>query len=675
MFRKIFISLLFNVSCISFFYSQTLPSASWVNQIGGASDEQGRHVSLDSSGNVIVVGRFAGTVDFDPSAGIANLTSAGNDDIFVAKYTNAGVYLWAIKMGAGNGDSGEGVTTDGADNVYVTGRFQGTADFDPSAATNNLVSAGNDDIFVAKYNSSGAYVWAFRIGNTSADAGRFITYDATGYIYVTGRVSNTNVDFDPSVNTNNLSSTGGEDVFLAKYDANLAPSSTSFYQWAFKIGAGSNDSGEGVTTDGSGNVFITGFFRNSFDFDPSAATSILTSAGNDDIFLAKYNSAGAYQWAIRMGGASADQGRMGVYSVSQGAVYITGFFAGAAADFDPSAASVNLSSIGNDDAFVGKYDGNTGAYIWAFKIGSTGDDRGEGIATDASGNVYIDGRIGGTADFDPSAATSTVTTSGGDDIYLAEYAASMLYQFAFKVGAGNNDRGAGVAVDNSGFMYITGLFSGGPMDFDPTAITINKTSIAGDDIFLAKYGTNIFLPIELLSFNAAICENSKEVCLDWVTGTELNNNYFTVERSSDAVNFTDVLSVKGAGNSNQTHYYAAVDHKPLNGMSYYRLKQTDFNGNVTRSSIVAITSDFEVKTQNPAFCSEVPIVIKGKQGEVFHIKFYDSIGRLCFSDDVTLTTSGNNRYLYNLENKLKGNIVYLVVGSDYRTTKTKIILE
>ena len=658
----------------SFLSSQTLPSATWVDKIGGTSNDQGRHVCLDASGNVIVVGRFAGTVDFDPSAATANLVSSGNDDVFVAKYTSAGAYIWAFKLGAGNGDSGEGVTTDASDNVYVTGRFQSTADFDPSAATNNLVSAGNDETFVAKYTSAGAYVWAFKIGGTGADVGRFITYDATGYIYVTGRISNTG-DFDPSTNTSNITSGGGEDIFLAKYDANLAPSSTSFYQWAFKIGAGGNDSGEGVSSDGSGNVFVTGFFQNTPDFNPSATTNNLASAGNDDVFIAKYNSAGAYQWAIKMGGTGGDQGRNGVFSSAAGAVYVTGFFSGTA-DFDPSATTNNLVSAGNDDAFVGKYDGNTGAYMWAFKIGSTGADRGEGIATDASGNVYIDGRMNGTVDFDPAATTTNVVSAGAEDIYLAEYSPSMLIAFAFRVGSTGNDRGAGVAVDNAGNMYITGLFLGGPMDFDPTATTLNLTSTsATDDVFLGKYGTNIFLPIELLSFNAATCVYDKEVCLDWTTATEINNDYFTVERSADAVNYTEAVSLNGAGTSNQTHYYTAIDNKPFNGINYYRLKQTDFDKNSKYSPIITITSDFEVKVQNPALASEVPVIIKGKLGELFHVRFYDSLGRLCVSENITLSLPGNNHYSFDLTNKLGGNLAYLVIDNNYTTNTTKVILD
>lgn len=576
--------------------AQTPPAAAWVNQIGGSRDDESHHVVIDGNGNAIIIGQFEGTVDFDPSAGTANLTAVGNKDIFVAKYTSAGAYSWAFKIGSVNYDAGEGITVDGGGNVYVTGRFQGTADFNPSGVTNNLTAAGLYDVFVAKYTSSGTYTWAFKIGGSATDQGNFITYDATGYIYVTGKMSNLNVDFDPSTNINYVSSTGNTDIFLAKYSATLTPTSTSFYQWAFKIGSANEDVGFGVTTDGSGNAFITGSFQNTADFNPSATINNLTAVGDKDIFLAKYSSAGAYQWAVRFGSVNPDEGNSVIYSSSASAVYVTGYFAGTV-DFDPSALTNNIIATANDDAFVGKYTAASGALSWIFKIGSSGDDSGEGINTDASGNVYVTGKINGSADFDPSASTYTVTSGGSDDIFVGAYTSAKALTYAFGVGVNNDQVGYGITVDNVGDLYVTGMFDGGAMDFDPTGTAISKTSLAGsDDAFLAKYGIAVLLPIQVIAFNAETCSDNLNVCVNWSTANEENTHVFTVQKSTDGNNFYDLQSVNAAGNSIGLLNYTITDKQPALGTNYYRLKQINLDGSEKYSEIKTV--NFDAKNNN-----------------------------------------------------------------------------
>lgn len=219
--------------------------------------------------------------------------------------------------------------------------------------------------------------------------------DATGNVYVTGRLGSANADFDPGAGSALLSTAGSDDIFLAKYS-----SAAGAYQWAFRVGASNGDSGEGVSTDGSGTAFLTGYFRSTVDFNPGAGTNNLISAGNDDIYVASYTSAGAYSWAFKIGGTGQDQGRNVVYSsIGTGALAVTGYFSGTNVDFDPSGSTANRSSNGNDDAFVGKYT-PAGTFFWAFGFGSAGGaERGEGIAIDGVGNVYVAGRLNGTADF------------------------------------------------------------------------------------------------------------------------------------------------------------------------------------------------------------------------------------------------------------------------------------
>ncbi|MBW8050176.1 MAG: T9SS type A sorting domain-containing protein [Cytophagales bacterium] len=171
---------------------------------------------MDASGNAYITGDFYGTADFDPGAGVQNLTSVGVRDIFFAKYDANGNYLWAKSIGGTSADFGNSIATNASGNAYITGFFYGTADFDPGAGVQNLTPVGINDIFFAKYDANGNYLWAKSIGSTSNDAGYSIATDAFGNAYITGFFVAT-ADFDPGAGVQNLTPVGGSDIFFAKY--------------------------------------------------------------------------------------------------------------------------------------------------------------------------------------------------------------------------------------------------------------------------------------------------------------------------------------------------------------------------------------------------------------------------------------------------------------------------
>jgi hypothetical protein len=456
----------------------------YAKQMGGAAGaDVGNAIAIDGSGNAYITGSFNGTVDFDPGAGTANLTSAGGNDIFFAKYDASGNYVYAKRMGGTNSDIGNSIAIDGSGNAYITGSFNGTADFDPGAGTQNLVSAGGSDIFLAKYDASGNYAYAKSIGGTSLDVGSSISIDGTGTAYITGYFIGT-VDFDPGVGTQNLTSSAGSyDIFLAKYDA------SGNYVYAKCIGGTSSDIGNSIAIDGTGNAYITGYFIGTVDFDPGAGTANLT-AGNTffNAFAAKYDASGNYLWAGALGGYGNttydDRGQSAAIDNS-GNVYITGRFTGTV-DFDPGAGTANLTSAGNTDIFIAKYDA-LGNYVYAKRMGDVNSQEGRSITVDASGNAYVTGNFSGSVDFDPGNGTVNLTTTGGLDIFFAKYDASGNYVYAKGMGSTfGPDYGEDITVDASGNVYITGSFYG-IVDFDPGAGTVNLTSAGGNDIFLAKY--------------------------------------------------------------------------------------------------------------------------------------------------------------------------------------------
>lgn len=387
----------------------------WAKKIGGTMDDFATGIAIDGAGNVLLTGYFNGTADFDPNAGTYSLTAAGtNPDIFVAKLTSAGNFSWATKFGIVGQDHGYGITVDAANNVYTTGDFQGTVDFDPGVGTFTLNSfAGNPDVFISKLDASGNFLSALRMGGSGNDYGRSIAVDGTGNIYTTGYffgtadydpgagtisltaatgggsdifVSKVNTsgnavfakniggngsdygvsikldgtgnvlttgyfqgsgDFDPNAGTFSLSAVGNDDIFISKLDA------TGNFVWAKGMGGSGIDLGNGIAVDGSGNVYTSGSFNATIDFDPNATTYTLTSSGLGDIFINKLNSAGNFMWAAKMGGTQDDNGNAITIDAS-GYLYTTGGFKGTV-DFDPNAGNYSLtSSGGSDDIFVHK---------------------------------------------------------------------------------------------------------------------------------------------------------------------------------------------------------------------------------------------------------------------------------------------------------------------------------
>jgi hypothetical protein len=380
----------------------------WVKQMGGINFDEGLSIAVDHSGNVYTTGSFEGTVDFDPGVGTANLTSLGSYDIFVQKLDVDGNYLWAKRIGGNGFEQGLCITIDASDNVYTTGCFQGTVDFDPGTGTANLNSVGGYDIFIQKLDANGNYLWAKQMGGVNTDSGNSIAVDNSGNVYTTGYFFET-ADFDPGSGTANLSSHGSADIFVQKIDAN------GNYLWAKQMGATVFDEGLSIAIDASGNVYTTGYFEGTADFDPGSGTANLTSFGSADIFVQKLDANGNFLWAKQMGGTSSDIG-FSIDLDTSGNVYTTGYFQGTA-DFNPGAEVANFTSGGSANIFIQKLDTH-GNYLWARQMVGSSGDTGKSIALDASGNLYITGWIQGTTDFDPYEGTANLTSIGDEDIFV-----------------------------------------------------------------------------------------------------------------------------------------------------------------------------------------------------------------------------------------------------------------
>ena len=325
---------------------ETPPDWVWANQIGGTGADAARAVATDSAGNIYVTGSFEGTdVDFDPGSGETLLTSAGGTDIFVAKYDSNGdldLTFTPFPIGGTQDDSGNGIAFDpsGSGSIYITGSFNsfgGTVDFDPGPGTTGLISTlGSADIFVAKYDSTGALLFAKRNGGSDLDAGNAVTFDAS-YIYITGFFTRNGNDatFCPGEGTQAIipSDTTSRDIFTAIYDNTTYDCLGSIIA-ASTISASNDEEGLGIALDSSSNIYVSGYFFDSVTFDDPASITPLTiySLGDGDAFVTKYLDVGSganLTWAKAMGGnVGAADAAKGIGVDSADNVYVTGLFAG-----------------------------------------------------------------------------------------------------------------------------------------------------------------------------------------------------------------------------------------------------------------------------------------------------------------------------------------------------------
>jgi gliding motility-associated-like protein/uncharacterized delta-60 repeat protein len=392
---------------------------------------------------------------------------------------------WAHKLGSNLTDIASAMATDASGNVYITGQYAGTADFDPGAATVNLTSAGGFDVFVAKFNAAGDLLWAKSLGGLQTDNGRSIAIDALGNVLITGTFMNT-VDFNPGAGVNTLTSTGNWDVFVCKLDVN------GDYVWAGAMGgAFSFDIGEAVAVDASNHVYVTGSFTNTGDFDPTSGTTLFTSAGQEDIFLVKMDgSTGNLIWNRQIGGPSGDQTR-GLTIDAAGNVLATGAFV-STVDFDPGAGIFPLTAMGND-VFVLKLESDAD-FLWAVAMGGSSEDVGQAIKTDASGNVYSTGYFaygdGSPHDFDPGAGVFHLTPApdpivANYDIYISKLSASGNFVWAKQLSGPGSEQPFALALDAAGNVYSTGTFRG-TVDFDPGSGYYPFTADGFSNIYVSK---------------------------------------------------------------------------------------------------------------------------------------------------------------------------------------------
>jgi hypothetical protein len=322
----------------------------WATSIGGSGDEYGKNIALDKDGHVLIAGSFKGTCDFDPGPGQFIISSKAQlADLFVAEYSAGGIFLWAKTfLGSNQGDI-FGLGTDHQANVFVTGVFDDRRDFDPGPDSVTVMATGFWDSFLVKLDASGNFQWMHHLGNDSEAWALDLALDKEDNVHVTGYFSGS-LDFDPGPESKVLNAIL-DDGFVWKLDpdGNLI--------WVAQLGGVSYDEGRSIALDKNGNVYTSGFYAETLDFDPGPGVYNLTSTGNndkDDAFISKLNKNGEFEWAYTLGGKEDDlsgEARMD----SSGNVYITGSFQGKGGFYPEGTAPDSLVSNGSNDIFLTRW--------------------------------------------------------------------------------------------------------------------------------------------------------------------------------------------------------------------------------------------------------------------------------------------------------------------------------
>lgn len=295
----------------------------WAKQIGGEI----RDVKTDVAGNIYVTGHFStANYVFDPTGAI-NLPYSGQDDAYVLKLDAAGNYQWAKSFGGSGRDEPSAIAIDKPGNIYITGSFSDTSDFDPGPGVANLTtpSPGWISIFLCKLNSSGDYVWANGIGGPSQNYSRDIVLDTSGRPIITGMFSGT-VDLDPGSSVFNLSASPQSlSLLLAQYDT------AGNFRWGNTTTTTGGtttvtSAGSTLAVDNLGNVFLAGNFLYTTNFATGGGGNELVSAGDGDIFIAKYHiSDGSLGWAYR-GGSPRVEYANAISADASGNLWVAGSF-------------------------------------------------------------------------------------------------------------------------------------------------------------------------------------------------------------------------------------------------------------------------------------------------------------------------------------------------------------
>jgi hypothetical protein len=437
---------------------------------GGGFDTRSYAVRTDDSGNVFICGTFAGTVDFDPGPGTYTLVASSNipGDMFVEKLNANGDLIWVKQFSSSSFCGGYGMAIDKGGNIYVSGAFGGTVDFDPDAGVSNSVAGGSNvgDAFALKLNSAGALTWVRTWIDCGDGVPNSLAVDSSRNVYIAGLFDNP-VDFDPGSGTLNLSTLGDYDIYLVKLDSSGA------FAWVHEVGYGNG------TNDDVRDICIS----------PGNEVILGGRVGNSGTVL-KFDSGGAVLWSKELGNNISLV--LGIGTDEYGNVLSTGLFPGLT-DFDPGLGVHDLIPVGQEDAFVLKL-GVNGDFIWVKQIAGQNISLGIAVVIDDDRSVIVGGGVYGTADANYGSTPVNMVSAGSEDIFILKFTEFGDLVYAGSEGGTSEDEITGLALDGAGNILLTGRFQN-TADMDPGSGTYNINAPGMHNIFVQKLSSTVSVPV------------------------------------------------------------------------------------------------------------------------------------------------------------------------------------
>lgn len=448
----------------------------WIKAISGSDYSAGADIAVDPQGNVIVAGVFREDIALDNSPDY-RFANRGKSDIVLLKATPSGDIIWMQTIGGTGDDRAFRIATDAAGNVYLTGSFERVIRFDENDDVHTLESKGKEDAFLVKFDTEGRVLWSTQAGGERSDQGIGLAVSPDGMVYISGF-------FETSASFGNqtIESKGQLDAYLAQYNT------AGTFNWVRTLGGQKRDLASGIIADSKGRVYVTGVTRGPLpllDVDPARVYG--APHGQDDLFLARYTPTGTLDKLTYMGGRGFDAANALTVD-AQDNVYIAGYFEDEAAldDFSGSSSLIQGNAY---DLFVAKFD-SEGALDWANTAGGDLWDNAYDIDVDPQGNVFITGLFRKRADFTGNTKNDTENNLEGQgeaNAFVARYQSNGVLAGLQRID-GAKSEGAGIATDNSGNVFLTGIFVQDAL-FEGRAQSLSSKTFAS---FIARYDASGF---------------------------------------------------------------------------------------------------------------------------------------------------------------------------------------
>ncbi|MDZ4758449.1 MAG: T9SS type A sorting domain-containing protein [Bacteroidota bacterium] len=572
-------------------FNSNAQTVKWAKDFGSSTNDAGSSIAADANGNTYTMGWYTGNISF----GSTSLTNQGSNDIYLTKLDSTGTPQWAVNAGGKGDDRGYGITIDASGNLYVCGLYSSTCTFGTGANSVSLTSAGGTDLFVAMYNSSGTLQWAKSAGSTNNERAVRIVLDQSDDIYICGYYnlvgggnppSNANATFGNIT----LNGVGRGDFFAAKIN--------NSGNWKWAVGGGSanfqGESANDLTFDKSGNLYVVGQFSDSVNF----GNGYKVSKGGADIFVAVLDQKGNLNSVYTTGSRQNDFANAVTIGID-GRIYVGGAFNQAAANGGNNSIAFGSYTLTPQaqDAFIACFDSNLSVQ-WATNYGGSQGDAIQKMSASSDGNIYIAGNFNGTA----SIGSNTLTSLGGNDVFVCAIDTSFNLQWALGVGSAFVDDCRDILATGKGKQYITGSFNGtGTSGTKATFGSQSITAVDQSDIYVAEF-----------------------------SGCPGISSKVTASGPTD---FCSGDSVTLTAANGSTSYQWNLNGSPINN---------DTNISIT----INAAGTYDVTISNAQGCSQSSVKVTVNVGTPPSASISAPATQFCTGDSIVLTSNAGNGYTY-----------------------------